>query len=250
MKTLILLKFSKEADKFGLKKFSMPQKLNTSISYALLIYFCALIIVLTVYLTMLLSMLINFCKSDYKTVVPRASAVSTRGLSVQLSHHGRASRDHVYSDGSSNLRKTSSHHNKRAGSALNADTARKHTSVDHSFILETLKKKPSKSILVTNRGSLTSNLSGVNNRVSVNSNVSSLNPGSVLGSEGNLERTGSNLDMDFNRRSGASIKSVSWNEKTQVRKMYTNSSIGKRSSITKKRSAIKFADSDDNDYDF
>jgi hypothetical protein len=218
-----------------LSSFEMPPKMKIVISYALLTYLFSLVTVVIVYLNILFNMIREIFRSEEDELdairsMRRSTMMSKQRESMRHSRYTAstaAHSDHIYSDGSSNLRK-SSH---RAGSVSQQQRAHG-ASADHSVIMQTLKKKPSKSILVTNRSSVNSN------RVSVNSNVSSRNAESIYG-EGSIEINNntnisreSNLDIDFDRKSGTSIKSVSWNEKTQVRKMYQKP----------KRSTIAFDD--------
>lgn len=105
------------------------------------------------------------------------------------------------------------------------------SSIDHKFVMDTLKKKPSKSILVTgerpksiqfdaNRQSMTnsnyrtSQVSNTSQRASMASNFAD-RPG-VFNQTMNISDDG--LDAD-NRKSAVSIKSVTFNEKTQIRRI-------------------------------
>lgn len=95
---------------------------------------------------------------------------------------------------------------------------RKFSSVDHKFVMETLKKRPSKSILMTaERKSVQIDTRQSINRQSEASNFSRNSAGSNI-----MERNsvGFNSDeIESNRKSNVSIKSVTFNEKTQVRRI-------------------------------
>ena len=214
--------------------FDMPKELKTKISDALIFYILGLVSTVIVYVTIIWGKIVGVIRKKKRAALDRVSA---RCSSQRNSNECRRSSrrratgatnqsDNFYSDGSSNL-----HRSTNRGSTVDENEARgtrKYTSIDHKVLLASLKKKPAKSILrcsLTNnaRGSVNSVVSSVKIGGSVNENVS------VLDNASNTNRE-SNNDIGSMRRSGASIKSVTWNEKTQVRTMYKK----------KKRSTVEF----------
>jgi hypothetical protein len=205
--------------------FEIPDKIREKISYALIGYIFLFVTISIVYLLIFY----NFftIKSHKKSLSRNSSSLrrSSRKSRDSFKRSIRVSKsDHGYSDTGSISRsagggghRSSSHRRSDAyGTSSDGATRRRASSVDNSRIIENLKKRPSKSILATNRNSMT-RASG-NSSMYRASDVSSKNPSVYGGSSIDT----SNYDIDMDRRSAASIKSVTFNEKTQVRRIRKN----------------------------
>lgn len=100
---------------------------------------------------------------------------------------------------------------------------KRYSSVDHKFVMETLKKKPSKSILITpercsKQLQFDNNRQSLNNSIYRGSQLSNLSAGNVYDQVDKASNLSDEI-YDANRRSAVSIKSVTFNERTQVRKI-------------------------------
>jgi hypothetical protein len=96
--------------------------------------------------------------------------------------------------------------------------------IDHELAIDALKKKPSKSILVSSRQSMQGNRSS---RVFDSQDISSLNGfrHSFYGNDdenddvSDFKESYAEDEAVLNRKSGMSLKSVTFNEKTQIRRI-------------------------------